>query len=241
MRNTTMVLLLLLGLIFSACGYTKEYVPIRSSASGIRIPNQQRLLAAAASRAVNRACSQSTMKFTNYSGKTGRVEINGILPHSDRDLLDYIASGVEGYMARGGMLVLPRERRQKEKVAVHVGAGQAQTTEVPDVRVLVSVDWGGIDLKDKKYIVGGKVAGMVVVGIFTWGIGAIIWGLASPPYGHIFTLDGKVKVTVQAVPVKAGSSYAIGAGEGSARIVIDTESDTGYTNFMRVPQDKKKQ
>jgi hypothetical protein len=117
-----------------------------------------------------------------------------------------------------------------------------------DVRVVASVEWGGVDYSDQKYLVGGRLAGMVIVGIFTFTIGAFIWRAIQSPYSHIFTLHGRARIVVQAIPgggepAPAGLRSAVrparGVGEGEAKIVIDALSDSGYTNFMKVPEKKK--
>jgi hypothetical protein len=254
----------------------KEYVPIHGQAMPVRVPNQQRLVALAASQAVTNAARE--LNLTQYAGLSGRVEVNGVFPHSADDLLEYVSSAVEFEMARVGMRVIPHPtlapvRSEASAPVVVVRAENAETAAPqPDVRIIASLDWGGIDFKDHQYIVwpragamlgilgggliiggaalgagmnasnvdealGGSIAGgaIMAVGILV----PIVWYFVDKPVGHQFTLTGRVRLALRVIPNAAGQRPAQGVGDGESHIVIDTRSDSGYTNFIQVPEPKK--
>src|SRR5262245_25264735 len=97
--------LCLVCLIVGCASSVKEYVPIHGSSMPVRVPNQQRLVALAASQAVANAARE--LNLSQYAGFSGRVEVNGVFPHSATDLLEYVASALEFEMARVGMRVIP--------------------------------------------------------------------------------------------------------------------------------------
>jgi hypothetical protein len=254
MRNTVVAAIAACAWIVAGCGSVKEYVPIKIGPVGMRVPNQQRLVSQAVTQAVYKACRHGRLNLKQYAGKTGRVEVNGVFPHSESDLLKYVASVVEGEMSLAGLVVTRKEPFIVKPVTVNVGpaataadtppAAPAAGSQIispprPDVRIIASLDWGGVDFTDKKYVNGGKLAGMIVVGLVTFTVGGIIWRIIESPMDHTFTLNARAHVTIRAIPTAAGLRPGFGLGEGSAQIVIDADSDSGYTANMAVPQKKQ--
>ncbi len=245
-------------LFLNGCSHVKEFAPIRIAPMYPRVPNQQRLISQSTLQAVEKAASG--INLAQYAGKKIRVEVNGVFPHSEEDLLNYVAAAVEGEAARAGAMVLPRPdpRFVTDKVilsysasdvAASPGSGYGTQTpnptptqrpveEQPDVRLVASVDWGGIDLKDHKYIKGGQLIGSILLSLplLTLPI-VIIWNLVSPIYGHTFTMIGRVRVTLRAIPVSPGLAAAAATGEGESSVVVDPDSDTGYMLIMPLPRE----
>jgi hypothetical protein len=219
---------------FAACTYSKEYIPVDPRPAGLRVPTEQKLVATAVAQAVSQASEQ--LKLSQYAGKSGQVEVNGVFPATQHELLDYVAAQFEGEMAHSGMAVVARPQYPDQVTSLTVPARPCDEKDVkkPDVRLVASLDWGGIDYTDKKTVNGGKVVGMIVVGILTFGIGAVIWALADSPTDHTLVLDSRVRMTVRAIPGAPGVAPAIAGGEGSARIVIDPTSDSGHTSGLVV-------
>jgi len=255
---------LLLG---SACGHLKEFAPIRYSTIYPRIPNQQRLIAQPAREAAEKACA--AVNLSQYAGKTARVEVTGVFPHSETELLDFIASVVEAEAARAGIAVLqrPDPRFAPDHVIIaHHGSGPPQLplpAQPVDLRLVASVDWGGIDLKDQQYIKAWPLAGQIALGALSLltGIGAtaaigdddlmpvtlgipmlgiasaIIWAVLDPSEGHVFTMQGRVRVTLAGIPQSAGLAAVSGFGEGESSVVVDPESHTGYSMILNLPRE----
>jgi hypothetical protein len=274
----------MISLLAVGCTSVKEFVPIHSHAAPIRVPNQQRLVSLATAQAIQNAVRDANL--AQYAGQSGRVEVNGVFPHSAQDLLEYVASSVEFEMARVGMRVIAHATLPVRDEATPSGTmiimkESAPEPTPPDLRVVVSLDWGGIDFKDHQYVVWPKAAGQLGLAIGSILIGgtiigasltatktvfgrevadtdvqtaggiaggailgagvlaAIIWRLADKPVGHQFTLTGRVRLALRVIPNAAGQRPAIGTGDGESHIVIDTKSDSGYTNFIEVPETKK--
>src|SRR6185436_1761187 len=105
------VLLLAVG-----CGSVKEYVPIAPASVGLKMPNQQRLVATSTTEAIRGAIVDPKLNLGQYRGLKGRVEVNGVFPPSKTELLDYVATAVEGEMLQAGIQVLPRDLPATVKV-----------------------------------------------------------------------------------------------------------------------------
>src|SRR5262245_61263929 len=88
--------LLVLAAALACGGYSKETVSLYRDHVGMRVPNQQRLLALSTDEAIAR------LDFKNLAGKKVVVEMTGIFPHTRQDVLDYIEGQVEGKIARDG-------------------------------------------------------------------------------------------------------------------------------------------
>jgi hypothetical protein len=267
---------LIASILGSGCGsFLKEFAPINPGSVSLRVPNQQRLLSQSVLQAVTSAAADASLNLAQYAGRSALVEVNGVLPHTQEDLLDYVAAAVESEIARAGLRVVPRPPLQRFAVRGEGGEGMMvniipRPIEGPpqsaDLRLVASVDWGGVDYQERKYIVAGRLAGQLGLlggglffGSIAYGVGlsrgdflggitagtlfmfggpiaAGIWRLARSPTARTFTLSGRVRVTLRAIPVAAALKPAQGVGEGEARMIIDTESASGYTNSMALPR-----
>ena len=247
-------------IVATGCGYTKEYAPIRIQPFSPRQPNQQRLVAQATVVAVQQAAAGAALQ--RYSGRTARVEVDGVFPHSDTDLLNYVGSVVAGEAARVGIRVLPPKDDDKDKVVVYGGrAGKPVPDEEPEaeIRLVASVDWGGIDLVERRHTNGWPLAGWIILPILGPLIGAsladdgfeelgipliygsvlgdVAWIIFGDTTGHTFTMLGRTRVTLRAIPQVSGLAAAFGVGEGESSIVIDTDSDSGYALTVDLPKE----
>jgi hypothetical protein len=209
---------LLLATFLSACGYVKEYAPVNASVTPVRVPNQQRLVSLAATQAVVNAAR--SLNLARYAGRSGIVEVNGVFPHSASDLLEYVASALEGEMARAGMRVIPHPtpapvRPENGGQPLVLVTPNAQEQPQPDVRVVASLDWGGIDMRDQQYVVWKNAIAQLAVGVggFAIGVATIVGGIntsspgafsgdhAATDYaavivGGLFTLGGPITALV---------------------------------------------
>lgn len=178
----TCVLCLLVSL--AACKYDKETVPVKRDKVAVRVPNQQRIVALAVEEAIE------SLDFQALAGKTVSLEMNGVFPHSNEDLLDYIMGRIVGKLSRAGAVVVPDvpvvmvpglPGQALGTGTISAGsaspAGMLTLTDPPDFRLVVGVSWGGLDTRDKvrtnedlltKQLglgVGGLLAGLVLFSV----------------------------------------------------------------------------
>lgn len=233
----SVVMILAVGM---GCGHIKEFAPIRLDPISLRVPNQQRVVAQSIEQAVEQASTGIDLK--RYSGKTVRVEVNGVFPHTRHDLLDYVATSIEWKAAKAGLIVLERPDPDLVRDQIVVGGDAASVNPnadrypKPDIRLVASVDWGGIDLKDQEYIKGGTLFAQIFFAIIVPPLGIVLF-LALDSTAHTFTMIGRVRMTLRAFPTAEGLAAAIAVGEGESSIVIDPESDSGYTLRLAIPRE----
>ena len=247
----SIALLSTISALLVACGgYSKETVSLYRDHVGMRVPNQQRLIALATDEAVAR------LDFKHLAGKKVVVEMSGIFPHTRGDVLDYVEGQVEGKIARDGGLVI-----SAGQIVVAPGDGSGSDTggtlsltpSDADYRVIIGVSWAGVDTNDRKtintplltkqlgLIVGGVVAGLIgaaaadgTVSPILGGAGALaitggaIWYFVAPPTLHIYRLLGRVRVSVNAVPIVPGGTAFQTVGEGQTELLVDPTAEEGY-------------
>jgi len=137
--------------VLGGCKYSKETVPVDRSFTAVRVPNQQRLVALASEEAVE------ALDFKQLTGKSVVVELSGVFPHSDSDLLDYLRAQVEAKLARAGArvlhpapaLLIPGDATAAAAPAAPGATSVLELSEPADVRLLIGISWGGIDTRDK--------------------------------------------------------------------------------------------
>ncbi len=249
MKNLFIILSITL-IMFSACATNKQLMPTSMEIISPRLPIQQELISNAARQAISETCKK--IEFRNYAGKKARIEINGVFPHSNKDLLDYIAGAVEAKAAEEGVLVemspVSRELILDEQFPRSENLHNNNATISPDLRLLVSVDWGGIDYSKEKYWQNSKLTTQLIfaaVTICSGGVidamsmdvpvfsilGAVIpsiWFAISPPIGHKFVLKSRVHMTISVIPLKKEIRAGTFSGNGQDSIVVDDKSSTGY-------------
>jgi hypothetical protein len=245
-----------IALIVPACGgYSKETVSLYRDHVGMRVPNQQRLLALATDEAVQR------LDFKTLAGRKVVVEMSGIFPHTRGDVLDYIQNQVEGKIARdGGLVISAGQIVTTSSEATGSGAestvGSISLTPADaEYRVLIGVSWAGVDTHDKKVVntplltkqllmIGGGIALSIlgpaatsdnataagILGILGIGttLGGVTWRIIEKPTLHIYRLLGRVRVSVNAVPLVPGGTAFQTVGEGQTELLIDPTAEEGY-------------
>jgi len=186
--------LLLLGALAAvcACKYNKETVPVRRAEADIRVPNQQRVVALATDQAVE------ALDFTKLQGKSVAIEVTGVFPHSNTDLLGYLHAQVEAKLARSGARVLA------PPVVIVPGAtpaaagvpsltqGSLVLSEPPDYRLLVNVSWGGADIRDKVTTdepLLTKQIGLAATGLIS---GVLLFTLSDSAFRQGFAVIGTI-------------------------------------------------
>lgn len=250
-----------LALVTPACGgYSKETVSLYREHVGMRVPNQQRLLALSTDEAVAR------LDFKGLAGKKVVVEMAGIFPHTRADVLDYIQGQVEGKIARDGGLVISAGQLVVAPAETNVPAGAAPaTTDLTtgsvlsltpgdaDYRVVIGVSWAGVDTHDRLAIndslllkqgalMGGGVLLMLIgagqsdsntaAGLASTGglafTGGLLWYFIQKPTIHIYRLLGRVRLSVNAIPIVPGGTAFQTVGEGQTELLVDPTADEGY-------------
>lgn len=101
----------------------KEMVPVARSAIALRVPHQQKLLALSVEQAVER------LNFQGFAGRKFKVEVNGVLPHTKEDLLDYIRSAVELRLAQAGAIVVDGTEKGDDEHASLISPMAPQLTQ----------------------------------------------------------------------------------------------------------------
>jgi hypothetical protein len=135
----------------AGCKYNKETVPRLREPQAVRVPAQQRVVALATDQAVE------ALDLTPLKGKTVALEVAGVFPHTQEELLGYLRAQVEAKVARSGarvimqdpVLVLPGATTSTTAAGGATG-GALALSEPPDFKLLVNVSWGGIDIRDKE-------------------------------------------------------------------------------------------
>jgi hypothetical protein len=247
------ILVVFVAVATAACGgYSKETVSLIREHVGMRVPNQQRLLALSTDEAVAR------LDFKGLAGKKVVVEMAGIFPHSHGDVLDYIQGQVEGKIARDGGLVISAGQLVIAPGDVAgadpaVGGVLSLTPSDAEYRVIIGVSWAGVDTHDRKVIntplltrqlgliLGGIGAALLGAAIadstatpIMMGVGSlattggIIWYMVDKPTLHIYRLLGRVRVSVNAVPIVPGGTPFQTVGEGQTELLVDPTAEEGY-------------
>lgn len=251
----TFALVTTLAIVSAACGgYSKETVPLRREYVGMRIPNQQRLLALSTDEAVGR------LDFKGLAGKKVVVEMAGIFPNTRRDALAYIRGQVEGKIARDGGLVISAGQdvvasADESTAEPEVNETISLTPRDADYRVIIGVSWAGVDTHDRKVVNKPLLARQLLVigaGIvlavlgpprvndssLDWIVGGIgvgvavggtVWHYADDPTLHIYRLLGRVRVSVNAIPIVPGGTPFQTVGEGQTELLVDPTAEEGYS------------
>ncbi|HTJ44759.1 MAG TPA: hypothetical protein VL463_21785 [Kofleriaceae bacterium] len=245
----------------AACGgYSKETVSLYREHVGMRVPNQQRLIALSTDEAVAR------LDFKGLAGKKVIVEMSGVFPHTRADVLDYIQGQVEGKIARDGGLVIsagqlvvaPAETNVLANGApaatdVATGSVLSLTPGDADYRVIIGVSWAGVDTHDRLAIndnlllkQGALMGGGLLLAIIGAGqsdsssaagfgsvgglafTGGMLWYFLQKPTIHIYRLLGRVRLSVNAVPIVPGGTPFQTVGEGQTELLVDPTADEGY-------------
>ena len=259
-------LLVALAMLSACGGYSKETVSLYRDHVGMRVPNQQRLIALATDEAVAR------LDFKALAGKKVVVEMSGVFPHTRNDVLDYLQGQVEGKIARDGGLVISAGQlvvaSGEGSDAANAGAAPISLTPSDaDYRVVIGVSWAGVDTHDQKtvnvplltrqvgVIAGGigavllgvcclkdetdlgmgittstiSTAGTIMMSLGGLAIaGGVVWNAVAKPTLHIYRLLGRVRVSVNAIPIQPGNTPFQTVGEGQTEVVVDPTASEGY-------------
>lgn len=171
------LVLLVAALGAGGCAHNKETVPLARSWAPVRAANQQRVLALAVDDAVEQ------LDLAQVAGKSVMVDLSGVFPHSDGDLMDYVIAQVEGRAARAGARVLPRPPKPVPFVLGTIAPAPPAKVEppvaVPDFKLLVGVSWAGIDTREKVVTDENRLSGQVGLAV-----GGILAGYAVQNAGN---------------------------------------------------------
>lgn len=131
-------LLFAVMLVFaSGCASNKTFIPTSQDPKGYRVPMQQQVLSDAVIAAV------SKVDASGYAGKRVYVEVIGVVPHANADLLDYVADTVRSHLAvNGAQIVFP------------TGAESVVDPASVNYVVVAAVEMGGADQHRQSEILG---------------------------------------------------------------------------------------
>lgn len=257
-RLTQLTVGLLVLSLCACNNYVKETVPLAREKVTLRVPNQQRLIALATAEAVERlqfgplsgkkVVVELTGVFPHAREDVGAYiqgEVEGKLARDGAIVL------------QPQVVVTPSIPGAEGQPAVTTGGALVMPTDA-EYRVIVGVSWAGVDTQDKKTVDGGLLAKQIGLGLgggllggililaggnveggeglaMVGGIvaplaisGAVLWSIVQPPTLHIYKLMGRVRLSVEAVPLVPGGRGFQTVGEGQTEIVIDPTAEEGY-------------
>ena len=153
-RSLCTLLVLVLAPLGAACKYNKETVPLTRSEAAIRVPNQQRIVSLAVEQAVE------GLDFEELEGKSVSIEITGVFPHFDFDLLDYLRAQLVTRLTRQGVRVV-------NPIPAILLPGQAEAAPATGDAMLNLIDVAGAGLRVPAGTArGGSSSGVQPAGVF---------------------------------------------------------------------------
>jgi hypothetical protein len=136
---------------------------------------------------------------------------------------------------------------------VATGSVLSLTPGDADYRVVIGVSWAGVDTHDRLAVngplairQGGLAGGGLLVALIgasvndsttspiVSGIGGLaflggtIWYLVQKPTIHIYRLLGRVRLSVNAIPIVPGGTAFQTVGEGQTELLVDPTAEEGY-------------
>lgn len=126
-------------LLATSCASNKTVLPTAQQPSTYRVPAQQQVLSEAVSGAV------AKIDASAYAGKRIYVEVIGVMPHANNELLDYVADSVRSHLGvNGAQVVFPVGDTEKNPVDL----------SAVDYVVVAAVEMGGADKQLQNEILG---------------------------------------------------------------------------------------
>ena len=253
--SKTCSLLALAAFALAGCaGYSKETVALSRDHVSMRLPNQQRLLALSTDEAVARldfkglAGKKVVVEMTGIFPHTRQ----DVLDYIQGQVAGKIARD-GGLVISAGQIVVTPDEAAGSNAAVPAGSTISLTPSDADYRVVIGVSWAGVDTHDKLTIDSAKLTrqvGVIVAGLLLGAIGAaigdvvatpivsgigglgmtagVIWYAASPPRLHVYRLLGRVRLSVNALPIVPGGVPFQTVGEGQTELLVDPTAEEGY-------------
>lgn len=89
-------------------------------------------------------------------------------------------------------------------------------------------------LQDEEAVGGVTITTQSTAGVIMMGMGGlaiaggVIWNAVQKPTLHIYRLLGRVRVSVNAVPIQPGNTPFQTIGEGQTEVVVDPTAEEGY-------------
>ena len=157
----------------SGCAYNKELAPVAPAFTAAHVANQQRVMALAVDEAVE------ALDLSKLSGKTVSIEIAGVFPHSDEELLSYLTMQVEGKAVRAGAKIVKPGLPQVVVPGISNPVSLPEKLPTPDYRIGIAVSWAGIDNRHKVTTDEKRLTGQVGTAL-----GGIVGGYAMQNVGE---------------------------------------------------------
>jgi hypothetical protein len=244
------------AVVMPACSYSKEAVALNRDEVGTRVPNQQRLLALSTDEAVARLDFKplaGKKVIVEISGVFPHSR-NEVLDYIEGQVEGKIARDGGLVIAAEQVVVVPDAQAGSGATAGPIpNATLSLTPNDADFRVLIGVSWGGVDTNDRQELntsLLGKQLGVIGGGVLAALIGAATgdattasvlgglgglaviggssWVLVQRPTAHVYRLLGRVRLSVNAIPIVPGGTAFQTIGEGQTELVIDETADEGY-------------
>ena len=240
-----------------ACGgYSKETVALYRDHVTMRVPNQQRLLALSTDEAVARldfkglAGKKVVVEMSGIFPHTR----GDVLDYIQGQVEGKIARDGGLVIAAQQVVVVPDEQAGSAATPGQPlpNATLSLTPNDADYRVVIGVSWAGVDTNDRMTVnlallgkqlgtmggglllghigaSGGDNTGAVVASVGGLALlGGLGWYILDRPTLHIFRLLGRVRVSVNALPIVPGGTAFQTIGEGQTELLIDPSADEGF-------------
>jgi hypothetical protein len=237
--------------VFTNCATTSKLAPLSPLTHDIPVPMQQEQMAAAARTAVKQAVGG--LDFSELIGKVARVQVAGVFPPSNHDLLDFVGAVAESELAQHGVRIEPQ-------AVPHAVLIQNNGTLIqPDFVTSLTLDAAGVDLTLEPQLTGPIVmmavgGGSMVLGgsvillgaaAFSFGISIIggvlgviglplliigaIWAATAPSH---YIADGRVRLAASVQPVTLLIRPQTKRGEGTNSIRYEPNQAGGLKPRM---------
>ncbi len=237
LRST--VLLGTICLLVTGCTATRTQVQMDREPSTFRSTVMQGQMAKVVETAVLK------QDFSALAGKTAVVEVNGLFPQTNTDMLAFVRTAIEARASQQGVKILAGVPcTPTGAVGALSPSSEAVTplclpTVLPDYRLVVSVEVGGVEKSVRRELQVGKLiaqvlvmgalpltaiaVGLVFSGAFFYflpfaGVALVTgaaWMIISPPTEDFVRLRSKAQLLVHRIPREGGGTTVRSDGGNS--------------------------
>ena len=258
MSLRSMAMLGVISFVAFGCTATRTQVQMDREPSTFRSPVMQAELAKVVDKAVQ------GQDFALLSGKTAIVEVNGLFPQTHTDLLAFVRTAIEAKASQQGVKVVAAVPcTPTGAVGALSPSSEAVTplclpTTLPDYRIIVSVEVGGVEKTVRRELKVGKLIGQLAVtgavpltalalGIVFTGaffyfapvaaaflVGGAIWMILSPPTEDFVRLRSKTQLLVHRLP-REGGGFSVRSDGGHSDIELRPDDSDGFEAEEPIP------
>jgi hypothetical protein len=250
--------LAVISLLAAGCTATRTQVQMDREPSTFRSPVMQTEMAKVVDKAVQ------GQDFAALSGKTAVVEVNGLFPQTSTDLLAFVKTAIEAKASQQGVRVVAAVPcTPTGAVGALSPSSEAVTplcipTTLPDYRIVVSVEVGGVERTVRRELRVGKLIGqlaitgavpltalalgVVFIGAFIYFapvaaaflVAGAAWMILSPPTEDFVRLRSKAQLLVHRLP-REGGGISVRSDGGHSDIELRPDDSEGFEAEDPIP------